>query len=364
MRIVAARTRDFGGALDRALFSSRHSWSQRDGLLLELEDELGHYGYGEASPLPGYSSDDGASCRAALESLAWPRQLPHGADEGMTTVRRLAAAMPPAARCALETALLDLLGQRLELALWQLLAQAAALPCVPVRLPLAALIHAYEAEEAERESRSLLALGYVSLKLKVGGAQLDQDQNRVARVLDALGERARLRLDANQAWSPALARHALAALGDPRIEYIEEPVAQGRWPEIGSVPVPLAADESLQGLRARISLSALRRSGVGVVVVKPMALGLLAALDLALEARRIGMAVVVSHLLDGPVAWAASSALALALGGGGPAHGLAPHAGLSVWPATRPLAVDGSELTTVAAPGLGLDDTGLLKAEP
>jgi hypothetical protein len=99
-------------------------------------------------------------------------------------------------------------------------------------------------------------------------------------------------------------------------------------------------------------------------VVKPMALGLLDSLDVALQARRMGMAVVVSHLLDGPVAWAASSSLALALGAGGPAHGLAPHAGLSAWPVVRPLAAEGCELAAPAAPGLALDDTDALRAPP
>lgn len=366
MRIVSARVRSYGGTLDRALVNSRRSWARRRGLLLAITDELGHDGYGEASPLPGYSPDDETGCRAALETVAWPKELPDECGVAVPEVRRVAATMHdlPAARCALETALLDLLGQRLGLPLWQVLAQVAGSPGASARLSLAALIHADEVEDAQRESCALLAQGYASLKLKIGGTELGQDQKRIAAVLDTIGERGRLRLDANRAWLPATARRALARFADARIEYVEEPVAQGRWTELGSVAMRLAADETLQGGIGCASLSELHRSGVEVVVLKPMVLGLLRALDLAFEARRIGMAVVVTHLLDGPVAWAASSALALALGSDGLAHGLAPHAGLSVWPAIRPLAVDGPNLVTVPTPGLGLDDPDRLRARP
>jgi L-alanine-DL-glutamate epimerase-like enolase superfamily enzyme len=270
----------------------------------------------------------------------------------------------PAARCAAETALLDLIGHRHGTPLWRLLAQAAGLPGAPTRLPLAALIHASASEQIDRELGTLVAQGYRSVKLKVGRVALEQDRRRIDRVLDRLGRHVRLRLDANRAWPPSVARRALAGLGDPRIEYVEEPVAEGRWPEIGPAPVLLAADETLQGRSAPASLSELRCFGVGVIVVKPMALGLLGSLDLAVQARSMGVSVVVSHLLDGPVGWAASISLALALGAHGPAHGLAAHAGLTAWPHVRPLAAEGHELLATAEPGLGLDDTDALRALP
>jgi hypothetical protein len=61
---------------------------------------------------------------------------------------------------------------------------------------------------------------------------------------------------------------------------------------------------------------------------------------------------VLSHTFDGPVAWRAAAALALALPTGS-AHGLAPHAGLDAWQLAPPPVVDGS-LRAWAEPGLGL----------
>jgi L-Ala-D/L-Glu epimerase len=366
MRIVALRVKGFGGRLDRTLVGSQRAWMERRGLLLEIEDELGHVGLGEASPLPGYSPDDEPSCRKALErsSAQWPRQWPEQPARALGALRQLTSSMSatPAARCAVETAVLDLLAHRLGTPLWQLLAQAAGLPVAWSRLRMAALIHASDGEKMDHELSVAMEQGYAAVKLKVGGTTLEQDQMRIARVLERLGEHVRLRLDANGAWSPALARHALAELAGPRLEYVEEPVAQGRWAELGPTSVMLAADETLQGRSAPVSLVELRGFGVGIVVVKPMSLGLLGSLELALQARSTGMGVVVSHLLDGPVSWAGSIALALALGGHELAHGLAPHSGLTAWPASRPLAVEGRELVATDAPGLGLDDTDALRA--
>jgi L-alanine-DL-glutamate epimerase-like enolase superfamily enzyme len=140
------------------------------------------------------------------------------------------------------------------------------------------------------------------------------------------------------------------------LEYVEEPVQDGVWRELGSVSVPLAADESLQRhhLSPRGVLAELAKCGVRYVVVKPMALGLQRSLDWAAEARELGLKVVVSHLLDGPVAMAAAAALALAMGSPSPAPGLGRHPVLDAWHQCEPAAFRGTRLVRTDAPGLGL----------
>jgi O-succinylbenzoate synthase len=48
----------------------------RRGLVVTLTDEMGHVGFGEASPLPDYSPDTLLQCERALEGAALPRHLP------------------------------------------------------------------------------------------------------------------------------------------------------------------------------------------------------------------------------------------------------------------------------------------------
>ncbi len=82
--------------------------------------------------------------------------------------------------------------------------------------------------------------------------------------------------------------------------------------------------------------------------------GLTRCLSLARSARERGIAVVVSHLLDGPIALAAAAALALAVGSPERAAGLEPHVGLAAWPALPLPAFTSAHILRRDAPGLEL----------
>src|SRR5205814_2716732 len=86
--------------------------------------------------------------------------------------------------------------------------------------------------------------GFETFKLKAG---MDGDVEQLAAVRDALGEDARIRVDANGAWSGEQARERLAAMAASGLELAEQPVATlEEMAELrGSVDVPLAADESV-----------------------------------------------------------------------------------------------------------------------
>jgi hypothetical protein len=89
-------------------------------------------------------------------------------------------------------------------------------------------------------------------------------------------------------------------------------------------------------------------------VLKPMLLGLLGALDLALAARAAGLDLVLSHTFDGPRAMAAARSLALALGQRRYADGLAAHAALEAWPEPIPSHVVAPTISGWTSPGLGI----------
>ena len=68
--------------------------------------------------------------------------------------------------------------------------------------------------------------GFRTLYLKVGFAP-DIDEARVRAVRAAVGDGPRIRIDANAAWSPALALRMLQRLGGHGIEYAEQPLPAG-----------------------------------------------------------------------------------------------------------------------------------------
>jgi L-alanine-DL-glutamate epimerase-like enolase superfamily enzyme len=104
-------------------------------------------------------------------------------------------------------------------------------------------------------------------------------------------------------------------------------------------------DESLGGVAPEALSALLHAAGAHVIVLKPMAVGgFSACVRLADTARALGCDVVVTHLFDGPIALRAASVLAMLVHSPNLAAGLAPHAGLAIWPEVPSVTTTGSEL--------------------
>ena len=302
----------------------------RRGVILTLEEEDGPCGYGESAPLPGFGLETLASSVAALRLaskylLGVPRERYRDAIEDL---HRLAPVMAsPCARHAIDLALHDLLACWSKKPIARLLDDLHAVEEVPVNAALPRLPR----EELAKAAVALVAEGYRTLKLKVGGISIDEDVARVRAVRDAVGRDVRLRIDANRAWSEAEAIGALRALEDAGLEYCEEPVSdpEGMARVKNAAPVPMAADESVVDVDSARRL--LESGAADVLVLKPMALGgLHPARTIAGMAREHGADVVVTTMLETPVGRRGALHLAASLGPGRFAHGL--RAGCTPWP--------------------------------
>lgn len=336
MRIVDATLERFSGALARPIANAGWSWSARSGLLLTLVDGEGRVGQGECSPLPGYSPDDERSCQTALGGLDWNEVAERQRDatllEGLAAASALLPPGLPAARFAVETALVDLAAKRAHKPAWRLLRSSVRrLDSRPLSIPLCGVLAAagQRTDDVLDAASALWARGLGTLKLKLG---YDGDIALARALRNHVGQRVLLRFDANRAWSGQEAGERLAELATLVPELVEEPTAALH--ALGRSPVPLALDESLQsdGVLADPcpSLFTLR---VEAAVLKPAALGgLVRCIQLAARAQGMGLGVIVSHLFDGPVALAAAGALALAVASPERASGLDRHPGLEAWP--------------------------------
>ncbi|AUX22225.1 O-succinylbenzoate synthase [Sorangium cellulosum] len=356
MRVVAARIERFD--LEDA----------RRGLVLSLTDEEGLVGLGEATPLPGFSPDSADADEGALVALPGalgPIELPFaappaGAAKGaaaFATLRALAPMSPrlrglPAARFALETALLDLIGQRLGLPLSASLGGHRRYAEVPVN---GLLTTSTALPEMLARAGALAARGVRAIKVKLRS----RGEEGFARDLQALRALRRehpdveLRLDANAAWSLGDVPRRLGDLAPLRPRFVEQPVAPELLHHLGACEVPWAADESLalEGMPERL----LEAGGCAAFILKPAMLGLLRAHELGRRAQARGIDAVVTHLFDGPIALAAACELALALPRPPLACGLDAHAGLAAWPEVSiPQLLRGGRVAASGQPGLGI----------
>lgn len=328
---------------------ARRSWPKRESLLLRLTDDSGVSGAGEASPLPGYSPEPLDAVQAALSKLE-PAKLAAALAEpsplaALSALSTLVSDSLPSGRMALETAGLDLLARRHGVSAPALLGADGS------SRPLAQLLGPASATSLLAEAEAALQAGFAHLKLKLGApGQLAAELAGVRALREQLPGAVTLRLDANGSLPTTDVTQAWQSLAALDVEWFEEP---GQLPEDLVGALPLALDESLQGLDASAVRARAARLRARCLVLKPTALGGLAhCWRLAELARTLGLQVVVSHTFDGPFAWRAAAALALALPSGS-AHGLAPHAGLDAWQLTSLPVVRGS-LEAWSEPGLGL----------
>lgn len=260
-------------------------------------------GIGEASPLAGRSSDPPGAAHHAFTALA--ARVPFAAPSFAAIAELATITAAPAARFAIETALVDALARTANVPFANLLADDPA-PSIPIN----ALVDSPDA------ARRALARGIRTLKVKVER----EPRTRLAAIRAAAPD-AILRADANRAWPTAITLDRLRELVDLDLEYVEEPCPDTTTLARRS-PIPLALDESLT---ANPPLD-----GIAVVVLKPTILGGLArCLELARAAAAAGADVVVTHAYEGPVALAACAELARALRCRR-AVGLAPHASVRI----------------------------------
>jgi len=343
----------YSGAIGGASNALR-SWRRRAGFLVIVDDGEGGRGIGEASPLPGYSPENEARCLRALERARArpPALLPADEPAEPALARALRGVDPgaPAARFALETALLDHAARRAGVSLSRLLAGERA----ERTLPLAALLREREPDRVADEARAAAARGAAALKMKVGApGRFDEEAEAFRRAREGAGGAVRLRADANGAWTPEEARRRMAVLAEASPEYVEQPVGAEELLRFRGAPARIAADETLllPGAARRL----LRASPPPVLVLKPTLLGgFTAAFRIARAAERAGAAVTVGHALEGPVALAALAEIALALPGEPLPCGLDLHPGLEAWPAASPPQIGPASIAPSGRPGIGV----------
>jgi L-alanine-DL-glutamate epimerase-like enolase superfamily enzyme len=203
-----------------------------------------------------------------------------------------------AAKCAIDTAIHDLAGKVAGMPLHRLLGLSADIP--PTDFTLGLDEPDIVAERARR------AGAFPALKIKCGGPADVATLEAVRAVYDGP-----LRVDANTAWTPEVARQLLPALVDLGVELIEQPFPAGRLDWLAELqagsPLPLVADEScvsIEDLEMLVGVTA----GVNVKLAKCGGPG--PAAQMLARAHDLGFRTFLGCMEETSVAIAASAAVA------------------------------------------------------
>lgn len=196
------------------------------------------------------------------------------------------------------------------------------------------------------------AAGFECFKVKVG---LADDADRVAAVREAIGPHGLIRLDANGAWSAEEAIGHLDRLAGIGIDLVEQPCAT--LAELAEVRfaagVPIAADESVRTVPDLLTAAELGACDLVCVKISPAG-GIKAARALIAAARANGIEPYLASALDGP--WGIAAALQVAA-----AERIERHCGLATLglfdsPLASALPPPSSgRMAVPPGPGLGVD---------
>jgi L-alanine-DL-glutamate epimerase-like enolase superfamily enzyme len=205
-----------------------------DPFVLEVRDQHGASGFGEALIVPGYTSETVEGSWRLCCSLA-EAIVGRSVHDAAAAAR---AAVPQGAGAA--SAVLA--------ALDMLTGHAVLRPTEDLAVPLLAPLHAEEPAELAPEIEQKIAQGFRTLKVKVG-FDWRADLARVQEIQRIAAGRATLRLDANQGFDSADGEAFASRLDPAGIELFEQPCAMDDWRANAVVArastVPVMLDESI-----------------------------------------------------------------------------------------------------------------------
>lgn len=249
-------------------------------------------GRGEAVPYPRY----GESVESALDAIA---SLRAEIEQGISRDALLAALPAGAARNALDCALWDL---EARLAGHDVAKMIGGAPLTPVATALTISI---DTPAAMAEAARAVA-DVPLLKVKVDAS----DPEAQIRAVRASAPGPALIVDPNESWNRDLVEAMQAVLVEARVALLEQPAPAGEddWLEGFTPAVPICADESVH-VAADLVVVARRYSHVNVKLDK--AGGLTAALDLAREARALGLGLMTGCMVSSSLSIAPALHLAM-----------------------------------------------------
>jgi o-succinylbenzoate synthase len=215
-------------------------------IVVKIITDTGHIGYGEAPPTAVITGDTKESIRCAIEEFIKPQIIGLDIENIEEIMKRIDSALikNTSAKAAVDIAIYDLFGQLYNAPLYKLLGGYRKEIVTDITISV------NDPEEMAQDSIEAVQRGYKTLKIKVG-KDSHMDIKRIEAIREAVGYDVKLRVDANQGWSPKEAVRILRDMENKgfNIELVEQPVKahdiEGLKYVTDNVNTPILADESV-----------------------------------------------------------------------------------------------------------------------
>lgn len=210
------------------------------------------------------------------------------------------------AKSGIETALLDAQGKRLGVPVSTLLGGA-----ITNSLPVLWTLASGKTETDIEEAQHLLAIDrHNTFKLKIGYQEPSTSIGHVVAIKKALGDRAKVTVDVNQAWDESTAKQSIAKLQDAGIDLIEQPIAKENFEGLARLTqmfrIPIMADEAQADLSDAFKLAKMRACDVFALKIAKSG-GLYNILKTAAIAEASDISLYGGTLLEGTIGSVASA---------------------------------------------------------
>jgi L-Ala-D/L-Glu epimerase len=322
-----------------------------ENVFLRVTLSNGAQGYGEAAPFPEVGGETRESCLIALHQLS--KVILGRSATGYTDVGRLLSEQAPtypAARCGLETAVIDAYCRTSNIPMWQLWGHADVRAReTDITIPIAGL------DKTVALAVGWYAKGFRLFKMKVGN-DAEDDIRRLYAVHRALPGISFIG-DGNQGFSRQECLtfvQGVKRFGGAMV-LLEQPVFRDDLDSMAAIRretgIPVAADESVRSLADAQDVVA--RGAADYVNIKIMKTGVAEAVEIMSLAKASGLKLMIGGMVETRVAMGCSFSLVLGLGGFEVLDLDTPLL-LTIDPVTGGYRYDGSRLQPWSGPGLDM----------
>lgn len=323
-------------------------------VVIVLETDSGNLGYGSAPATAVITGETHGSIIEAIRTVIMPaikgediRNLNHVVDLIQGSMYKNFSA-----KAAVEVAVYDLFAQTFNAPLYQILGGGEPLLSTDITISVDYI------DKMVQDAKDAVENGFEALKIKVG-KDLRVDIERVKAIYAAVSDKALLRLDANQGWTPKQTVSALRELESAGIdlEFVEQPVrgddVEGMKYVTERVSTPVMADESTFGPQEVIELIQMR--GADIINIKLMKTGGISnAIKIADIAAIYDIECMMGCMLETSIGVSAAAHVAVAKSSIITFVDLDAPSLATINPVIGGVTFDGAEISISDAPGLGI----------